>query len=167
MLPMWSLLRAAGAERARLLVIAIDDREKAINMIQSVRMQFPKLKILARAYDRTHAYELIHAGADYITRETFGSALAMGEEALKLLGHRIDVQNAWLRVLTNMILKICINSRKCGETTTNTVYVFVRTLKTLSRFYRPIWTAEEDLGYTEPGTALREYRSGFDSLFTI
>ncbi|MGB5291776.1 MAG: NAD-binding protein, partial [Lysobacterales bacterium] len=80
------LLRAAGADQARLLVIAIDDRGKAIKMIHSVRMQFPELKILARAYDRTHAYELIHAGADYIARETFGSALAMGEEALKLLG---------------------------------------------------------------------------------
>ena len=80
------LLRSAGAGRARLLVIAIDEREKAINMIQSVRMQFPRLKILARAYDRTHAYELLHAGADFITRETFGSALAMGEEALKLMG---------------------------------------------------------------------------------
>ena len=80
------LLRAAGADQARLLVIAIDDREKAIKMIHSVRTQFPELKILSRAYDRTHAYELIHAGADYIARETFGSALAMGEEALKLLG---------------------------------------------------------------------------------
>jgi len=81
------LLRAAGAERARLLVIAIDDRQKAIHMIHSVRMQFPGLKILVRAFDRTHAYELIHAGADFISRETFGSALAMGEEALRLLGH--------------------------------------------------------------------------------
>ncbi|NNK99987.1 MAG: potassium transporter, partial [Xanthomonadales bacterium] len=80
------LLRAAGAGRARLLVIAIDDKEKAIEMIHIARMQFPGLKILARAYDRTHAYELIHAGADFISRETFGSALAMGEEALKLLG---------------------------------------------------------------------------------
>ena len=80
------LLRAAGAEHARLLVIAIDDRAKAVNMIQIARNQFPELKILARAYDRTHAYELIYAGADFITRETFGSALAMGEEALKMLG---------------------------------------------------------------------------------
>ncbi len=72
------LLKSAGAERARLLVIAIDDRAKAISMIQSVRMQFPGLKILARAYDRTHAYELIHAGADFISRETFGSALTTG-----------------------------------------------------------------------------------------
>lgn len=80
------LLKSAGAEKARLLVIAIDEREKVIDMIHSVRMHFPKLKILIRAYDRTHAYELIHAGADFIVRETFGSAMAMGEEALKLLG---------------------------------------------------------------------------------
>jgi monovalent cation:proton antiporter-2 (CPA2) family protein len=80
------LLKSAGAEKARLLVIAIDEREKVIDMIHSVRMNFPKLKILVRAYDRTHAYELIHAGVDFIVRETFGSAMAMGEEALKLLG---------------------------------------------------------------------------------
>ena len=80
------LLRAAGAGRARLLVIAIDDKKKVVEMIHIAQMHFPNLKILARAYDRTHAYELIHAGADFISRETFGSALAMGEEALKLLG---------------------------------------------------------------------------------
>jgi monovalent cation:proton antiporter-2 (CPA2) family protein len=80
------LLRSAGAGQARLLVIAIDEREKAVRMIQIARNQFPELKILARAYDRTHAYELIHAGADFVARETFGSALAMGEEALKMLG---------------------------------------------------------------------------------
>lgn len=80
------LLKSAGAGQARLLVIAIDDREKAIEMIHIAHMHFPELKVLARAYDRTHAYELIHAGADYIARETFGSALAMGEEALRLLG---------------------------------------------------------------------------------
>jgi len=80
------LLKSAGAGRAQLLVIAIDDREKAVNMVEVSKMHFPQLKILARAYDRSHAYELIHAGADYIARETFGSALGMGEQALKLLG---------------------------------------------------------------------------------
>jgi monovalent cation:proton antiporter-2 (CPA2) family protein len=80
------LLRAAGAENARLLVIAIDDREKAIKMALTARMHFPHLKILARAIDRRHAYELIRAGADVIRRETFGSALMVGEEALKYLG---------------------------------------------------------------------------------
>jgi len=81
------LLQAAGADEARLLVIAIDDREKAVQMVQAARQFFPGLKTLARAYDRSHAYELMKAGADVVTRETFGSALIMGEEALKLLGY--------------------------------------------------------------------------------
>jgi monovalent cation:proton antiporter-2 (CPA2) family protein len=81
------LLHAAGAEQARLLVIAIDDRDKAVRMVRAARQFFPGLKTLARAYDRSHAYELMDAGADVVTRETFGSALIMGEEALKLLGY--------------------------------------------------------------------------------
>jgi monovalent cation:proton antiporter-2 (CPA2) family protein len=80
------LLRAAGAERARLLVVAIDDKEKAVRMVEAARRHFPHLKILARAVNRRHAYELIAAQADVIRRETFGSALMIGEEALTELG---------------------------------------------------------------------------------
>lgn len=53
-----------------------------------VRKHFPHLKILARAIDRSHAYELLRRGVDVVERETFGSALEMGIEALKLLGVR-------------------------------------------------------------------------------
>jgi monovalent cation:proton antiporter-2 (CPA2) family protein len=81
------LLQAAGAEEARLLVIAIDDRDKAVQMARAAKQFFPHLRVLARAYDRSHAYQLMDADADVITRETFGSALIMGEEALKLLGY--------------------------------------------------------------------------------
>ncbi len=81
------LLQAAGADEARLLVIAIDERDKAVQMVTSAKQFFPHLRILARAYDRSHAYRLMEAGADVITRETFGSALILGEEALKLLGY--------------------------------------------------------------------------------
>ena len=81
------LLQAAGAEHAKLLVIAIDDRDKAVQMVQAAKQFFPQLKTLARAYDRSHAYRLMEAGADVVTRETFGSALFMGEEALLLLGY--------------------------------------------------------------------------------
>jgi monovalent cation:proton antiporter-2 (CPA2) family protein len=81
------LLQAAGAEEAKLLVIAIDDRDKAVQMVQAAKQFFPQLKTLARAYDRSHAYRLMEAGADVVTRETFGSALFMGEEALLLLGY--------------------------------------------------------------------------------
>ncbi len=81
------LLQAAGADEAKLLVIAIDERDTAVQMVTAARQFFPHLRVLARAYDRPHAYRLMDAGADVITRETFGSALIMGEEALKLLGY--------------------------------------------------------------------------------
>ena len=82
------LLHASGAEQAKLFVVAIDDREKALHTVELVRKQFPHLKILARAIDRSHAYELLRRGAEVVERETFDSALEMGVEALKLLGVR-------------------------------------------------------------------------------
>lgn len=82
------LLRAAGAEQAKLLVIAIDDAEKTLETVDLAHKYFPHLKILARAIDRSHAYELIRRGVEVVQRETFSSALEMGTEALKLLGVR-------------------------------------------------------------------------------
>lgn len=82
------LLHAAGAEQARLLVIAIDDREKILEIVEMARKHFPHLQILARAIDRRHAYELIRHQVEVVQRETFDSALEMGVEALKLLGVR-------------------------------------------------------------------------------
>jgi glutathione-regulated potassium-efflux system ancillary protein KefC len=82
------LLHSAGAEQAKLLVIAIDDVEKSLRMVDLVKKEFPHLKLLVRAVDRRHAYQLIHRKVDVIERETFESALHMGIEALKLLGFR-------------------------------------------------------------------------------
>jgi len=81
------LLEAAGAAQAKLLVIAIDNRGKAEEMVRVAKQHFPGLKVLARAYDRNHAYKLMEAGADVISRETFGSALLMGEAAYQALGY--------------------------------------------------------------------------------
>ncbi len=82
------LLAAAGASQAKLLVLAIDDPEKMTQIVNLARKHFPQLKILARAIDRRHAYALIRQGVDRLQRETFGSALDLGIEALKLLGMR-------------------------------------------------------------------------------
>lgn len=82
------LLHSAGAENAKLLIIAIEERERAVELVHTVRQHFPNLEILARAYDRRHAYELNEAGAQYVFRETFGSALDMGIEALRMMGFR-------------------------------------------------------------------------------
>ena len=80
------LLRTAGAEKAKLLLVAIDDREKASEMVEAAHQAFPKLKIFARAFDRRHAYELLKTPNVTVERETFESALNMGRKALLKLG---------------------------------------------------------------------------------
>jgi len=80
------LLRAAGADKAKILMVAIDDKDKAIEMVKAATEYFPNLTILARAFDRRHAYELMSAGADELERETFESALAFGKKSLLRLG---------------------------------------------------------------------------------
>jgi voltage-gated potassium channel Kch len=80
------LLRTAGAEKARLLVIAIDDADKATEMTEAAKQAFPNLSIMARAFDRRHAYELLNAGADEVERETYESSLNFGRHALVRLG---------------------------------------------------------------------------------
>jgi glutathione-regulated potassium-efflux system ancillary protein KefC/glutathione-regulated potassium-efflux system protein KefB len=80
------LLRDAGAENAKLLVVAIDDRDKAVELVEAARESFPNLQVIARAYDRRHAYELLRRGAHVVERETFESALNLGRRALVSLG---------------------------------------------------------------------------------
>jgi monovalent cation:proton antiporter-2 (CPA2) family protein len=80
------LLRTAGAEKAKLLLVAIDDRDKAVELVEAAAQAFPNLMIMARAYDRRHAYELMGAGCDDVERETFESALTFGRRALVKLG---------------------------------------------------------------------------------
>jgi glutathione-regulated potassium-efflux system ancillary protein KefC/glutathione-regulated potassium-efflux system protein KefB len=82
------LLRAAGCETAQILVIAIDDKERANEIVRIARESFPHLQVLARAFDRRHAYDLLNAGAHVTERETFEGGLAMAAEALKALGWR-------------------------------------------------------------------------------
>lgn len=82
------LLRAAGAPTAKLLIVAIDDRDKAEQLVETARQTFPHLAILARAYDRGHAYELLDKGADHAERETYEASLVVAREALI----RLDVR---------------------------------------------------------------------------
>ncbi|MBK8017255.1 MAG: cation:proton antiporter [Betaproteobacteria bacterium] len=85
------LLRAAGAERARLLVLAIDDVEASIRTAETVRRHFPQLQILARARNRHHALQLMELGVKVIHRETLGSALEMARDVLEALGLDAEV----------------------------------------------------------------------------
>ena len=80
------LLRAAGAEHARLFVLAIDDIEASIRTAQTVTRHFPDLTIVARARNRRHEYHLMDLGIKHIFRETLLSSLAMSEQVLFDLG---------------------------------------------------------------------------------
>lgn len=80
------LLHTAGIERATLLVVAIDNQESATEIVSYVKKSYPNVKILARAFDRGHAYALRLAGADYVVKETLYSSLEMGGAALRYLG---------------------------------------------------------------------------------
>lgn len=81
------LLDAAGASEAQLLVIAIDDADKTLEIVELANRHYPNLKLAVRAKDRRHAYQLIHHKVDALNRETFDSAISLAVDALKLLGN--------------------------------------------------------------------------------
>ena len=80
------LLRAAHAENAEVLVLAIDDVEASVRAVEVARKHFPKLKIFARARNRQHVFRLMDLGVEYVIRDTFASSLEMSVEVLQALG---------------------------------------------------------------------------------
>jgi monovalent cation:proton antiporter-2 (CPA2) family protein len=80
------LLENAGIADADLFVVAIDDRERAVELTRLIRQKYPGVGVLARAWDQIHYYQLRQAGADYVIKETYHAALELGGEALTRLG---------------------------------------------------------------------------------
>jgi CPA2 family monovalent cation:H+ antiporter-2/glutathione-regulated potassium-efflux system protein KefB len=77
------VMRAAGAESARVLVIALDDMEASLSVARMVTRKFPHLRIFARARNRRHVHLLMAAGVAFIVRETFFSSLRLTELVLE------------------------------------------------------------------------------------
>ncbi|HEY0253224.1 MAG TPA: monovalent cation:proton antiporter-2 (CPA2) family protein, partial [Kofleriaceae bacterium] len=82
------LLESAGCAKAKLFVLAVDDKDQATAIARTVREHFPKLQIVARCRDRPHYWELRGLGVSHVFRETFGSAYETGICALNALGYR-------------------------------------------------------------------------------
>ena len=80
------LLHAAGLDKARVLVVALDDVAAATRLVTYARQQRPDLHIIARARDRTHVFQLYQAGANDIVRELFDSSLRAGRYVLENMG---------------------------------------------------------------------------------
>jgi monovalent cation:proton antiporter-2 (CPA2) family protein len=82
------LLKAAGADTATLLIIAMDDPDRALKVVHTAQKNFPNLKIMARSKWLYDTYELLDHGIDMIYRETLDTSLRMAADALCTLGYR-------------------------------------------------------------------------------
>jgi glutathione-regulated potassium-efflux system ancillary protein KefC len=80
------ILRAAGAADAKMIVIAVEGGERILAIAALIRRHFPKVTIVSRAVDRSHAHDLMALGVELFERETFRSAIRLGEKALIALG---------------------------------------------------------------------------------
>jgi len=92
------LLRMAGADQARVLVVAIDDVERSVALVDLAREHFPRLQVVARARNVQHWYQLRERGVHHIERETFDSALMSARSVLETMGfERHQARNLALR----------------------------------------------------------------------
>ena len=80
------VLRASGAETAKLIVVALGDMEAVLRTVDVVKRNFPNLRILARARNRRHTFLLMDRSVDGLVRDTFHSSLELGRLALTSLG---------------------------------------------------------------------------------
>lgn len=82
------LLTAAGASTAKLIVIAIEPSEKRMEIIHTIKENFPNLRMLVRATNRFDAYDLMNEGMLHVYRETLDTSLRMGVDVMRFLGFR-------------------------------------------------------------------------------
>ncbi|MCZ4273211.1 monovalent cation:proton antiporter-2 (CPA2) family protein [Maritalea porphyrae] len=80
------LLHAAGLHEAKMIVVAIDDEARALEIVRHARQVRPDIHIVARARDRNSVYDMYYAGANDMIRETFDSSVRAGRSALEGLG---------------------------------------------------------------------------------
>ena len=82
------LLHAAGAEKARILILAFNDHAKTLNIVHMVRKHYPHLSIFTRSSGRTEVFELLDEGVHHVYRDTFDTSLKVGVDTLIALGFR-------------------------------------------------------------------------------
>lgn len=80
------VLHASGAGHAKAILVCVDRKDTTSRIVELLKHECPLTPVLARAYDRQHAIDLMRHGVDFQIRETFESALAFGTEALRTFG---------------------------------------------------------------------------------
>lgn len=84
------LLRAAHADKARFMVLTVADPEASIRIAETVRRNFPHLRVFAVAKTRQHALRLLNLGVSDIIRRSYFSSLEMTRHLLMALGEPED-----------------------------------------------------------------------------
>ncbi|AWO00795.1 potassium transporter [Chitinophaga alhagiae] len=82
------MLKSAGAEQARLIVIAMATPEKTLEVVDTVKKHYPHLQMLVRATQNADAFDLMNAGVLHIYRETIDTSLRLAADVLEMLGRR-------------------------------------------------------------------------------
>lgn len=85
------LLKNAGIEQAKLLIVSVGNVDSNLEIVRLVRRHFPNVTIFARARNRRHAFELHKLGVHYIRRELFDSSLTMTKEIMSFLGYPEEI----------------------------------------------------------------------------
>jgi voltage-gated potassium channel Kch len=104
------LLESAGAARAKVLVLAMDEPEKVLELVHTARKHFPNLTLFARARGRRQAFDLIEAGVEHVFRETLDTSLRVGVEVMRSLGFRAYQAHRAARTFRRMDEKILIET---------------------------------------------------------
>ena len=93
------LLHAAGIAEAKMLIVAIDDREQINEIVRHVGKTYPQVHIVARAIDRDHVYDLWYYGCRDIIRETFDSSMRMSRSVFEAMGIEREVAQRMIDAL--------------------------------------------------------------------
>jgi glutathione-regulated potassium-efflux system ancillary protein KefC len=80
------LLRTAGAGTARVLVVAVDDMEQSLKIVDLVQEHFPQARLVVRARNVTHYYQLLDRKVEFVERELFESSLRSARSVLEAIG---------------------------------------------------------------------------------
>ncbi|MFC3282746.1 monovalent cation:proton antiporter-2 (CPA2) family protein [Litchfieldella rifensis] len=140
------LLRAAGADQARVLVVAVGDIEASMPIVEQAKRQFPHLRIFARARNRYHAHLLMRAGIHNIVRELLPASLELTRDVLIELGipreqaqHTIDTFRPHDEQALMRQLEVFGNEKK-----------LIQTVQEAARELEALYEADEEVATTTP-----------------
>ncbi|HDZ16270.1 hypothetical protein LCGC14_0816340 [marine sediment metagenome] len=114
------VLQAAGVERAKMIVVTLDNPNQVDMLVSQLRQYYPDMPIHARARDRQHCADLITQGATTTVSETLEISLRLTEEVL--LGSGVEQATASEVInefrddyYSNVVKKVTENKVVLGE----------------------------------------------------